>query len=47
MAPRRAAVVGEGASEAGTSGGFAKVAVVIAKMSMLIDNLVARLGVKI
>jgi len=47
MAPRRAAVVGEDASEAGDSGRFAKVAVVIAKMSMLIDNLVARLGVKI
>jgi hypothetical protein len=41
MAPRRAAVVGEGASEAGTSGGFADGDVAMAKMSMLIDNLVA------
>jgi hypothetical protein len=41
MAPRRAAVVGEDASEAGTSGGFADGDVAMAKMSMLLDNLVA------
>jgi len=39
MAPRRAAVVGEDASEAGTSGGFADGDVAMAKMSMLLDNL--------
>jgi hypothetical protein len=42
MAPRRAAVVGEsGESKAGTSGGFADGDVAMAKMSMLLDNLVA------
>jgi hypothetical protein len=40
MAPRRAAVVGEGEGEGEgeTSGGFADDAVAMAKMSMLLDN---------
>lgn len=38
MAPRRAAVVGEGACAAETSEAFAEGAVAMAKMSMLIDN---------
>jgi hypothetical protein len=38
MAPRRAAVAGEGACAAEGSEAFAEGAVAMAKMSMLIDN---------
>jgi len=38
MAPRRAAVVGEGASEADNCDRVAEDAVAMVKMSMLIDN---------
>jgi hypothetical protein len=38
MAPRRAAVVGEGAGAAESSEAFAEDMVAMAKMSMLIDN---------
>jgi hypothetical protein len=39
MAPRRAAVVGEGRSEGEISGAFAGDEVAMVMMSMLIDNL--------